>query len=432
MISPEVAHILLPVIVGVSIVLMLVRPRGVAEVYWIGGGALLLIALQLIPLKLAGQAVAEGSDVYLFLIGMMLLSELAREQGVFDWMSSLAVKSAHGSCSRLFALVYGIGTLVTIFMSNDATAVVLTPAILAAVRKAKVQPLPYLFVCALIANAASFVLPISNPANLVVFHTGMPSLAQWLASFAVPSVLSIVATFFAMRVVFRKELRETIECQSEDVELTMNGKFVLAGLVLMVVVLLTASAMKKDLGLPTCLAALVITAAVSIKAKSNPLKLATEISWATLILVAGLFIMVDSVESQGALKLTEAWLTWAQELGPATGAMVTGFAVGAANNVVNNLPLGLIAGGTLQAAHSNGLIGSIGLIADAVLIGVDLGPNLSITGSLATILWLLALRKERIEVSFWRFLQVGAVVMPVALLFSLGGAILMHMLFHSS
>ncbi len=432
MISPEMAHILLPVIVGVSIVLMLVRPRGVPEVYWIGGGALLLIALRLIPLKLAGQAVAEGSDVYLFLIGMMLLSELAREQGVFDWMSSVAVKSANGSCSRLFALVYGIGTLVTIFMSNDATAVVLTPAILAAVRKAKVQPLPYLFVCALIANAASFVLPISNPANLVVFHTGMPSLGQWLASFAVPSVLSIVATFFAMRVVFRKELRETIEWQAEDVELTMNGKFVLAGLMLMVVVLLTASAMKKDLGLPTCLAALAITAAVSIKAKSNPLELAKEISWTTLMLVAGLFIMVDSVESQGALKLTQAWLTWAQGLGPAAGAMVTGFAVGVANNVVNNLPLGLIAGGTLQAAHVKGSIGSIGLIADAVLIGVDIGPNLSVTGSLATILWLLALRKEKIEVSFWRFLQVGVVVMPVALLFSLGGAILMHMLFHSS
>ena len=425
-VSPEMAHILLPVIAGVSIVLMLVRPRGIAEVYWIGGGALLLIALRLIPLKLAGLAVAEGADVYLFLIGMMLLSELAREQGVFDWMSSVAVKSAHGSCSRLFALVYGIGTLVTIFMSNDATAVVLTPAILAAVRKAKVQPLPYLFVCALIANAASFVLPISNPANLVVFHTWMPSLTQWLASFAVPSALSIVATFFAMRVIFRKELSETMEYQAEDVELTMNGKFVLAGLMLMVAVLLTASAMKKDLGLPTCLAAVAITVAVSIKAKSNPLKLAREISWATLILVAGLFIMVDSVESQGALKLTHAWLTWAQELGPATGAMVAGFAVGVANNVVNNLPLGLIAGGTLQAAHIKGLM------ANAVLIGVDLGPNLSVTGSLATILWLLALRKEKIEVSFWRFLQVGVVVMPVALLFSLGGAILMHRLFHSS
>ena len=430
MIPTGIAHVLLPLIVAVSIALMLTRPRGIPEVWWISGGALLLILLRLVPLKLAGRAVAEGSDVYLFLIGMMLLSELAREQGVFDWVASVAVRGAGGSCSRLFLLVYGVGTLVTIFMSNDATAVVLTPAILTAVRKAKVAPLPYLFVCALIANAASFVLPISNPANLVVFHTGMPPLGTWLADFGVPSLLSIVATFFVMRFLFREDLCKNIDCEVEDTKLSGNGKLVLAGLALMIAVLLTSSALKKDLGLPTCLAALAITAVVSTKARSNPIRLAREISWATLLLVAGLFVMVDAVESQGALNLTQQWLAWASHLGRNVGALVVGFVVGVANNIVNNLPLGLIAGGTIQAAHTKGLI------ANAVLIGVDLGPNLSVTGSLATILWLLALRKdssgdeagEKLDVSFWKFLKVGAVAMPVALFAALGGAILMTML----
>ena len=135
MLSPAPAHVLLAVIVGISILLMLVRPRNIAEVYWTSGGALLLVALRLVPLTLAGKAVGEGADVYLFLIGMMLLSALAREHGVFDWASSVAVEGARGSCTRLFTLVYGIGTLVTVFMSNDATAVVLTPAILSAVGK---------------------------------------------------------------------------------------------------------------------------------------------------------------------------------------------------------------------------------------------------------------------------------------------------------
>ena len=430
MIPTEIAHVVLPFVVAVSIALMLMRPRGISEVWWISGGALLLIALRLVPLKLAGQAVAKGTDVYLFLIGMMLLSELAREQGVFDWVSSVAVRGAQGSCSRLFLLVYGVGTLVTIFMSNDATAVVLTPAILAAVRKAKVSPLPYLFVCALIANAASFVLPISNPANLVVFHTGMPPLGRWLADFGVPSLFSIIVTFLVMRILFREELCKNIECKVDDVNLNGNGKLVLVGLALMIAVLLTASAMKKDLGLPTCLAALVITGIISVKSRSNPIKLAREISWATLLLVAGLFVMVDAVESQGALNLTQQWLAWASSLGQSTGAMIVGFAVGIANNIVNNLPLGLIAGGTIQAAHTKGLM------ANVVLIGVDLGPNLSVTGSLATILWLLALRKdsggdaerEKLDVSFWKFLKVGAVAMPVALFAALGGAILMQLL----
>ena len=430
MIPTDIAHVVLPLIVAVSIALMLTRPRGIPEVWWISGGALLLIVLRLVPLKLAGQAVAKGSDVYLFLIGMMLLSELAREQGVFEWVASVAVRGAKGSCSRLFLLVYGVGTLVTIFMSNDATAVVLTPAILTAVRKAKVSPLPYLFVCALIANAASFVLPISNPANLVVFHTAMPPLGTWLSDFGIPSLFSIIVTFFVMRFMFRGDLCKSIDCEVDEVELSGNGKLVLAGLALMIAVLLTASAFKKDLGLPTCLAALVITAVVSIKARSNPIDLAREISWATLILVAGLFVMVDAVESQGALNLTQQWLAWASHLGQNVGALVVGFVVGTANNIVNNLPLGLIAGGTIQTAHAKGLI------ANAVLIGVDLGPNLSVTGSLATILWLLALRKDsggdtggkKLDLSFWKFLKVGAVAMPMALFAALGGAILINVL----
>ena len=405
---------------------MLLRPKAIAEVYWIGGGAVLLLLLRLISVRLALKAIGEGTDVYLFLIGMMLLSELAREHGVFDWVASAAIRGAHGSCAQLFTLVYSIGTLVTMLMSNDATAVVLTPALLAAARKAKVEPLPYLFVCALVANAASFVLPISNPANLVVFHGGaMPPLGHWLLIFGVPSVLSILATYLVLRLYFREQLRGSIREGIEAEPLRPEGKLVLAGLALMVAVLLTASVFKQDLGLPACAAALAVTAAVSIKARSNPIKLFEEISWATLVLVAGLFIMVDAVESLGALHLAQRWLASSERLGPPAAALVIGFVVGVANNLVNNLPLGLLAGGTLRSAHVHGLL------LNATLIGVDLGPNLSVSGSLATLLWLLALRREKVHVSFWEFLKLGAVAMPVALLLSLGGAILVSALTHT-
>src|SRR5258708_35761616 len=100
---------------------------------------------------------------------MMLLAELARQEGLFDWLAALAVEHARGSPQRLFALVYAVGTIVTVFLSNDATAVVLTPAVYAATRAAGAAPLPYLFACAVIANAASFPLPISNPAKLRIF-----------------------------------------------------------------------------------------------------------------------------------------------------------------------------------------------------------------------------------------------------------------------
>jgi arsenical pump membrane protein len=421
--APSVAHSLVWLIVIVSILLMLTRPRNIAEVYWIAGGIVLLLCLRLLPVRLAGRAIAKGADVYFFLIGMMVLSELAREHGVFDWVSSVAVRHADGSYARLFFLVYVVGTIVTIFMSNDATAVVLTPAILVAVRKAKVEPLPYLFVCAIIANAASFVLPISNPANLVVFQKQMPALGRWFVWFGIPSAVSIVATFVLLRWIFAKELEGRIEPDGQNHLLNQNGKLVLGGLAATAAVLLTASALNWDLGLPTCLTALAVTAIVSLKARSNPIPLFREISWTTLILVAGLFAMVEAVEGIGALEHTQAWLSGLEAMPVPAGALITGFAVGVGSNLVNNLPFGLIAGSTLQAAHAKALTAS------AVMIGVDLGPNLSITGSLATILWLIAMRKQKLDVSFWSFLKVGAIVMPLTLLLSLGGAIAMQLVF---
>jgi arsenical pump membrane protein len=417
------AHsILIPLICGVSILLMLIRPRNIPEVYWAGAGAVLLVLFRLITVRLAGQAIAKGADVYFFLIGMMLLSALARDNGVFDWVASESIELARGSCSRLFALVYGFGTIVTVCMSNDATAVVLTPAVLAAVRRSKAQPLPFLFACAMIANAASFVLPISNPANLVVFRSGMPPLARWLAAFLLPSLLSIAVTFLVLRWYFRKDLSASLDRPQEKATLSANGKLILWGLLLVVAVLLLMSALDKDLGLPTCIAALCVTALVSIRKRANPWPLAGEISWPTLGLVAALFIQVDAVESVGALHLTQMLLQRAESLGASWGAIATALCVGAANNLLNNLPLGLIAGATLNVTHTHGLI------AHAVLIGIDLGPNLSVTGSLATILWLLALRREGLDVGAWDFLKLGAVAMPVTLLAAIAGSLVMHAL----
>ncbi len=80
---------------------------------------------------------------------------------------------------------------------------------------------------------------------------------------------------------------------------------------------------------------------------------------------------------------------------------------------MNNLPAGLVAGRVVEIADVPEHVRS------AVLIGVDLGPNLSVTGSLATILWLTALRREGINVSAGTFLKLGFLVMPPALLLAL-------------
>jgi len=369
----------------------------VPEAVWACSGAGLLVVFRIVSPRDALAAVGRGTDVYLFLTGMMVLAELARREGVFDWIAAEAIRLARGSRTRLFAIVYAVGALVTVFLSNDATAVVLTPAVLAAVRKARAESLPYLLICAFIANATSFVLPISNPANLVVYGSRMPPLAAWLKSFALPSAVAIAVTFFVLRFALRKHLCGGMEREAGQPGLSRAGKFAAGGIVGAGVVLIVASSFVLDLGLPTFLAALVVAIVVG-----SPFGVLRHISWSVLFLVAGLFVMGEAVDQAGVLPLSRHLLQQA-------GAMDAAFGVALLANIVNNLPVGLIAGGAMQGAHLPELI------RNAVLIGVDLGPNLSITGSLATILWLVALRREGEDVGFLEFLRFGALVTAPAL-----------------
>ena len=392
---------------------VIARPWNLPEFLWAIAGAALLVAFNLLPWPDALAAAGKGTDVYFFLIGMMLLAEVARQEGLFDWLAAWAVRHSKGSAKRLFLIVYVVGTIVTVLLSNDATAVVLTPAVYAATRAAKVEPLPYLFVCAFIANAASFVLPISNPANLVVFGQQMPPLADWMRIFALPSVISIVATYLALRLTQRGALDADVAEVDDISPLTTGGALAAFGIVLTAVVLLVASATGRDLGLPTFVAGAAVTAVILLISRQSPLPVLRDISWSVLPLVAGLFILVEGLNRTGVLPALARLLKEATAASPQATSWISGLVVAVASNLANNLPVGLIAATTSQAAQVPAHV------TGAILIGVDLGPNLSVTGSLATILWLIALRREGESVSALRFLKLGLVIMPPALLLSL-------------
>jgi arsenical pump membrane protein len=395
------------------------RPFAWPEFVWAVTGALLLLVLGLLSPTDALAGVAKGTDVYLFLVGMMLLAELARQEGLFDWLAARAAGYAKGSAIRLFSLVFAVGTIVTVFLSNDATAVVLTPAVAAAVRSAKAkEALPYLLVCAFVANAASFVLPISNPANLVIYGSHMPPLSRWIPAYAVPSMLAIVSTYLVLLCSQRTHLRDPVASEIVVPALTLCGKLTAFGIVATSVVLLASSAFGLQLGLPTFLAGAATAIVVLTRSGSGPMAVMRHISWGVLPLVAGLFVLVEALEQTGITNDLAAPLTDLARRSATEAAWAAGVLLAVGCNLVNNLPAGLVAGRVVAIAKVSEHVRA------AVLIGVDLGPNLSVTGSLATILWLTALRREGIAITAWRFLKLGVLVMSPALVLALAGAFL--------
>jgi arsenical pump membrane protein len=132
-----------------------------------------------------------------------------------------------------------------------------------------------------------------------------------------------------------------------------------------------------------------------------------------LPLVAGLFVLVEGLQQTGSIPALGALLLSAAENSAAGTAWAFAAGTALAANLVNNLPAGLVAAMVFQGGEFPEMVRRF------VLIAVDLGPNLSVTGSLATILWLAALRREGIPVSGFAFLKVGVVVMPPALVLAL-------------
>jgi arsenical pump membrane protein len=243
----------------------------------------------------------------------------------------------------------------------------------------------------------------------------MPSLAQWLPRYALPSVLSIVATFCVLRWTQRTKLRGPVSADIKIPDLPQGGRLAAFGIAATAIVLLVASGFDIQLGLPTCLAGVATALLVLTRSRCGPIDVVKGISWGVLPLVAGLFVLVEALGKTGMTQALAAQLQNLVGQSATLAAWGTGVLLALGCNLVNNLPAGLVAGRVVELAHVPDPVRS------AVLIGVDLGPNLSVTGSLATILWLTALRREGQRVSAWTFLKLGALVMPPALLLALAG-----------
>jgi len=395
------------IVAAAALLGVLVRPWRSAPAWWAAGGALVLVAIRALSLVQAGGALLHGLDVYLFLIGMMALAEFARVEGVFAWLAAAVVRAADGSRTRLLALVYAAGVVTTAFLSNDATIVVLTPAVLVALADTDASPLPYAFACALVANAASTVLPIANPSNLLFFAGRMPRLGTWFGSFGLATLAAIVLTYVVLLLLFRRELRAPL--RHHVLPAPRPRIAALAVLAVAVLALVATATLAGPLG-TTAFALAVLAALVAMtRERDAAVRIARGVAWQVVLLTMGLFVIVAALNNAGIMALPAALFAWTARLSPPLAQLAVAGAAAAASNLANNLPVGLELGRFVATHHPPAPI------AAAALIGVNVGPNFSVNGSLATILWLAVLQRANVHVSPVRFAAVGALATPLAL-----------------
>jgi arsenical pump membrane protein len=156
-------------VVVTTLALMLVRPRGISEAWVALGGAVALLATGAVDLAALPGIAGESADVLLFLLGMMSLTGIVERAGIFDLLAEACARAAGGSGTRLYVLLFVLGAVVTALLSLDVTVIVLTPVVYAVTRRRALDPLPFMFATAFVANTASLALPVSNLTNLLLY-----------------------------------------------------------------------------------------------------------------------------------------------------------------------------------------------------------------------------------------------------------------------
>jgi arsenical pump membrane protein len=390
-----------------------------------------LIALGAIGIDSARHAAGGLASTIGFLAALLLLADGCRREGLFDALGAIMARGSRGDPRRLLALVFVVASSVTVTLSLDPTIVLVTPLVFATAMRLRMGPKPYVYACSHLANSASLLLPISNLTNLLAFHASGLSFTHFAALMALPTAAAIAVEWVVMTRFFAAELdrpRDTVpagagaagagaaragaaRAETAGAE-TAGAETAALALPRFALVVLGATLigflLSSPLGIEPVFIALAGAAAITLPAlarkTATPRALMHAAQPSFLVFVLGLGIIVAAASENGLSTAVHSVL-------PAGDSLLDLLCIAVVSavlaNLLNNLPAILILAPIAATDGSGAVL--------AALIGVNLGPNLTYVGSLATLLWRRILRAESTEVDLAEFLRLGAITVPLGL-----------------
>ena len=379
------------------------RPRGWPEAVVAVPAALLVIATGAISAHDAGEQARRLGPVIGFLAAVLVLAQLCDDDGLFRACGAWLARAAAGRPQQLLALVFAVAAVTTAVLSLDATVVLLTPVVFATAARLEVRARPHLYACTHLSNSGSLLLPVSNLTNLLAFAASGLSFGRFAGLMTLPW-LGVIGTEY---VVFRRFFAADLAVGGQPVQ-DAGAPEVPVFTLAVVAATLAGFVLASAAGVNPAWAALAGVAVLGARAlaqrRTSVPALARAADAPFLLFVLSLGIVVQAVTGNGLGSALRPLVPAGTSLPALLGVAALAAALA---NVINNLPAVLI---LLPLAAPAGPAAIL-----AVLLGVNIGPNLTYTGSLATLLWRRVLRQHGSGPSLWEFTRLGLLTVPAGL-----------------
>ncbi|WP_030622556.1 SLC13 family permease [Streptomyces sclerotialus] len=397
------AEALSAVLLVVVLVCAVVRPFRLPEAAVAVPAAAVVVAAGAIPLDHAREEAARLGPVIGFLAAVLVLARLCADEGLFEACGAWMARAAAGRPRKLLAAVFVLASAITAVLSLDATVVLLTPVVLATAARLGARARPHVYACAHLSNTASLLLPVSNLTNLLAFTASGLSFTRFAALMVLPWLVAIGTEYLVFRRYFAADLdaKSPSASAAEAPEVPM---FALVTVVCTLAGFVVASAFGIEPAWAAAAGALVLAVRTLSRRRTTVRALLGSVSLPFLAFVLALGIVVRAVVDNGLADALGRLVPDGTSLPALLGAAALAAVLA---NVINNLPAVLVLVPLAAPAGPGAVL--------AVLLGVNIGPNLTYAGSLATLLWRRILHTHDTDVMLKDFTRLGLITVPATL-----------------
>jgi arsenical pump membrane protein len=381
------------------------RPFGWSEAVVAVPAALIVVGVGVISLADARGELARLAPVVGFLAAVLVLAQLCAGEGLFAWCGGWTARAARGRPDRLLAAVFVVASLVTAVFSLDATVVLLTPVVFATAARLGVRARPHVYACTHLSNTGSLLLPVSNLTNLLAFSASGVSFVRFAGLMALPWTLAIATEYLVFRRFFTADLHTTAAAAPAVADSTAPPWFAIATVAATLAGFIGASAAGVNPAWAAAVGALVLAVRAALRKRSTLGIIVRAADVPFLLFVLALGVVVRAVIDNG---LDDALGRCIPHTTGLAALLILAAIAAVLANVINKLPAVLVLLPLTAAAGPGAVL--------AVLIGVNIGPNLTYTGSLATMLWRRIIHQHNHSAGLGEFTLLGVLTAPAALI----------------